>query len=499
MEKLHHLKSLLSEVQDLRHVADVLEWEQQTYMPSGGVETRSEQFATIKRLAHQKFTADEIGQLLNDLTGSDTLGDYDSDEASLVRYVKYEYDRLRRIPAALETEIAQHTSRSQELWVQARAEDNFKLIQPAWEKMFDLKRQYAEAIGYNDHVYDALLQEYEPGLVSAEVKQVFDSLRAEIVPLVKAILPKVDSVSDAALRQPFDLTRQREFGLLAAKQFGFDFTRGRLDEVAHPFCTNFSRDDVRLTTRYKPDFLNTALFGTLHETGHGLYEQGISPRLHRTPLSGGTSLGIHESQSRLWENLIGRSRSFWGYFYPKLQATFPQLAATDLETFYRAVNRVSPSLIRIEADELTYTLHIMLRFELEREILEGQVRVADLPEAWRAKMHDYIGVVPETDREGVLQDVHWSAGLFGYFATYALGTIISVQLFEKAQAVLPDLNGHLAQGDFAGLLGWLQTNVYQHGKKFMPMELLKRATGSALDARPYVAYLKKKFGEIYNL
>jgi carboxypeptidase Taq len=497
--KIQRLKTLLYEVQDLRFVADVLEWEQQTYMPPGGVNTRAEQFATVRRLAHEKFTADEIGQLLEDLAGDSTVGDYDSDEASLVRYVKHEFDRLRRVPVALEATISQHKSYAQELWIRARAGNDFEMLQPALEKMFDLKRQYAEAIGYEDQLYDPLFQDYEPGIRSADVAQVFAALRAEVVPLVKAILPKADSVSDAMLYQSFDPAKQRELSLKVSKQFGFDYERGRLDEVAHPFCVNFSRDDVRLTTRFKPDFLNTALFGTMHETGHGLYEQGISPALHRLPLSGGASMALHESQSRLWENLVGRSRNFWKYFYPTTQATFPQLASVDGESFYRAVNRVSPSLIRIEADELTYSLHIMLRFELERELLEGKVRVADLPEAWRAKMWDYVGVVPETDTEGVLQDVHWSAGLIGYFATYALGTIISVQLYEAALAAVPDIPERMLQGDFSGLLGWLQTHVYQYGRKYKPMELLQKATGQTLQAGPYVSYLRKKFGEIYNV
>ena len=272
-----------------------------------------------------------------------------------------------------------------------------------------------------------------------------------------------------------------------------------MDVAAHPFEIDFSPEDVRLTTRYNPDFLNTALFGTMHESGHGMYEQGVSYSLRRTPLCSGVSLSIHESQSRLWENLVGRSRGFWKYFYPKLQTAFPQLAATDLETFYRAVNRVSPSLIRIEADELTYSLHIMLRFELEREIFEGQVQVADLPDAWNAKMRDYLGVSPPNDALGVLQDVHWSSGLIGYFATYALGTIMSVQLFEKAVADNPGIPARLEQGDFSGLLGWLREHVHRHGRKYMPLELLHRATGHTLDAGPYVKYLKAKFGEIYGL
>lgn len=497
--KLAELKTRLAEVQDLRAVAELMDWEQQTYMPSGSVLTRAEQYSTIKRLAHEKFIADEIGILLNDLAADSSIGDYDSDDASLVRYVKAEYDRLRKVPVDLEARISQHRSFAQEVWVKARTNNDFASLEPAYTKMFDLKREYAEAIGYEERLYDAVLGDYEPGMPSADVQRVFEALRAEIVPLVKAILPKADSVDDSMLHQKFDPAQQRVLSLRVSKQFGFDFNRGRLDEVAHPFCSNFSRDDVRLTTRFNPDFLSTSLFGTMHETGHGLYEQNISQRLHRTPLSGGASMALHESQSRLWENLVGRSRGFWQYFYPFVQEAFPQLHSTDEESFYRAVNRVSPSLIRIEADELTYALHIMLRFELEQELLGGQTKVHDLPEVWRAKMWDYLGVVPETDSEGVLQDVHWSAGLIGYFPTYALGTIISVQIFEAALASVPDIPARMAEGDFSGLLGWLQTNLYQYGKKYKPMEMLQRATGQTLTAEPYVRYLKGKFGAMYSV
>lgn len=497
--KYERLTAILNEVADLSAVANILEWDQEAYMPPGGAEDRSQQFATIKRLAHEKYTTDELGLLLEDLSKDGEVGDYASDEASIVRVTRFDYERKRKISADLARAIAQHQSAAFDVWLKAREENNFKKFQPALEKMFDLKRQYAEALAPYDDIYDPLLQDYEPGMKAAEVRDVFEALRAEIVPLVKAILPKVDSVSDIVLHQPFDVDKQREFGLMAAKSFGFDFERGRLDTVVHPFCINFSVGDVRLTTRYTPDFLGTSMFGIMHESGHGMYEQGVSPTLSRTPVCSGVSLALHESQSRLWENLVGRSRGAWRYFYPKLQGLFPQLAATDPETFYRAINKVQPSLIRIEADELTYPLHIMLRFELEREVMEGKVKIADLPEAWNAKMQDYLGVVPPNDAEGVLQDVHWSNGLIGYFATYALGTIISVQLYNKALAEIPSIPDEIEGGDFSSLHGWLKQHIYQHGRKYMPMELLKRATGETINAKPYVAYLKAKFADIYGI
>ncbi len=491
------LKSRINEVHDLQMVAGILDWDQQCYMPPGGGEARAEQFATISRLAHEKLVADEVGQLLADL-GSNGY-DYDSDEASLIRLVKDEYERKRKLPTTLVEELARHSSAAHEVWVKARADSNFKHFQPALEKMVDLKRQQAEALGPSDSPYDPLLHEYEPHMKTAQVKAVFDGLKKEIVPLVKAILPKVDSVSDAPVRQPFDVDKQREFGVMAVKKFGFDFERGRQDMAVHPFCTHFSMDDVRLTTRFDPDFLNTALFGTMHESGHGMYEQGVSPALKRTLLAEGASLGVHESQSRLWENLVGRSRGFWKFFYPKLQATFPQLAKTDLEGFYRAINKVSPSLIRVEADELTYSLHIMLRFELEQEMIDGTARVADLPEIWNAKMKDYLGITPPNDKMGVLQDVHWSVGYIGYFATYALGTIVSVQLWDKALADHPGIPSEIERGEFSTLLAWLRANVHQHGKKFTPVETVQRATGGPLNSIPYVKYLKTKYGEIYGV
>jgi carboxypeptidase Taq len=498
--KLQTLKGLLGEVYDLRMVNALLEWDQQTCMPPGGGEARADQMATVSKLAHHRFVSDEIGRLLEDLSQDGAAGDAAAadDDACLVRWARYEYDRKRRLPAALVGAIAQHQSAAVEVWIRARADGSFKAFQPALEKMLDLKRQEAEALGTAQHVYDPLLQEYEPGMSSARVQAEFDRLRAEIVPLVKAIRPRVDSVSDAVLHQPFDVQKQREFGERVIRRFGYDFERGRIDEAVHPFCSNFSIDDVRITTRFAPDFLSTALFGTMHEAGHAMYEQGVSPALRRSLLASGTSMAIHESQSRLWENLVGRSRAFWKFFYSRLQATFPQVSV-PLESFYRAINRVEPSFIRIEADELTYSLHIMLRFEIEREMLAGQIRVADLPEVWNAKMRDYLGITPPNDALGVLQDIHWSSGLIGYFPTYALGTIISVQFFEQALNDDSGIPAQIERGDFSGLLGWLQDNVYRHGRKYMPEELIRRVTGGPLNSGPYVKYLKSKFGEIYDV
>jgi carboxypeptidase Taq len=321
-----------------------------------------------------------------------------------------------------------------------------------------------------------------------------------LLPFVKAISERTDAVDDSVLHRTFEEQKQWDFGVQVIKDFGFDFTRGRQDKSVHPFTTSFSIGDVRLTTRVDPTYLPSALFGTLHECGHGLYEQGISSDLERTGLDDGASLGVHESQSRLWENLVGRSREFWSHYFPRLRQVFPdQLNSVDMEAFYRAVNRVEPSLIRVEADEVTYNLHILLRFELENEMLEGKVKIADMPEAWNAKMETYLGVVPPDDARGVLQDIHWSGGTLGYFPTYSLGNLMSVQFFDRAKVDIPSLPDQIAAGKFDELLGWLRENIHRHGRKYTPVELVRRVTGNDLTASNYIAYIKAKFSDIYGL
>ena len=335
---------------------------------------------------------------------------------------------------------------------------------------------------------------------TSQVQAVFDSIKPDLIALVRQIAAKANPVGDAVLHREYDEQQQLNFGLDVIKRYGFDFTRGRQDRSVHPFTTGFSIGDVRITTRVERNFLSPALFGTLHECGHALYEQGINPELERTPLADGASLGMHESQSRLWENLVGRSRPFWQFFFPKLKEAFPaQLADQTLESFYRAANTVSPSLVRVEADEVTYGLHVMLRFELENEMIEGRVKIADVPEAWNAKMQDFLGITPPTVALGALQDIHWSSGLIGYFPTYQLGNLISLQLWDKINADIPDLTDQIAQGEFGALLPWLRTNLHQHGRKFTSVELLQRITGGGLNPAPYLKYLKTKFGEIYGL
>jgi len=364
----------------------------------------------------------------------------------------------------------------------------------------DLNIQMAEALGYKDRIYDALLDLFEPEIKTARVTRIFDELKAELVPLVRAIAEKKGAVDDAVLYRDYDEGKQWAFGQEVLRQMGFDFERGRQDKSAHPFTTSFSINDVRLTTRVYRNQFKTALFGSIHEGGHALYEQALSPALERTPLGDGASLGVHESQSRLWENVVGRSRGFWAFYFPRLKELFPeQLNGMDLEAFYRAINKVEPSMIRVEADEVTYNLHIFLRFEIENDMLEGKVQLSDLPQAWNAKMEAYLGIVPANDAEGVLQDVHWSMGTLGYFPTYSLGTLLSVQLYNQALAETPKIPAQIERGEFALLRNWLQERIHVHGKKFTPAELVKRVTGSELSARPFVEYVKAKYGDIYGL
>lgn len=499
-DTLQALKARLGEIQDLNRAAALLSWDQQTYMPPGGAASRAEQLATLQKTAHNWFIADETGELIERLSSNGSGWDYDSDEASLLRVVARDYAKARKVPSELVAEFARVSALAYEAWAKARERSDFSMFQPHLEKIVDLNIRLAEAFGYEDRIYDPLLDQFETEMKTVHVATIFEDLKAELLPLVKAISEQTDAVDDSILHRPYDEQKQWDFGVQVITDFGFNFDRGRQDRSVHPFTTAFSIGDVRVTTRVDPTFLPTALFGTLHECGHGLYEQGIDFSLERSSLDDGASLGFHESQSRLWENLVGRSREFWSHYFPRLQTVFSdQLAGVDVEGFYRAINRVEPSFIRVEADEVTYNLHIMLRFELENEMLEGKVKIADLPEAWNAKMKAYLGIVPPDNAKGVLQDIHWSGGMLGYFPTYSLGNLISVQLFDKLKADIPSLMDQIAAGQFDQLLHWLRENVHRHGRKYTPAELVKRVTGHEMTAANYVAYIKAKFSEIYSL
>ncbi len=497
--KLKELKTILGEINDLNAAAYLLEWDQQTYMPPEGATARGYQLATLSSISHNKFTSPEVGQLLEDVQPYVDQLDPDSDEARLVRVARREYDKAIRVPTELVAEFARVTTVAHNVWQVARAENDFAKFHPHLEKIVELRRRYAALFAPYDHVYDPLLDDYEPGMKTADVKAIFDVLRPKQVALIQAIADR-PQVDDSFLHQHFDENKQWDFGVEVITRFGYDWQRGRQDKSAHPFTTNFSIDDVRITTRILPDYFPSSFFSSTHEAGHALYELGIDHALERTPLDGGASYAVHESQSRMWENLVGRSLPFWEHFYPRLQQVFPsQLRGVSLEAFYKGINKVERSLIRTESDEATYNLHIMLRLELEIALMEGTLAVKDLPEAWNTRMQEYLGITPPNDADGVLQDVHWSGGSIGYFSTYALGNLVSLQLWQKINQDIPDLADQIRKGEFSGLLGWLRQNVHRHGKKFEPQELVERVTGSKLSPEPYLQYLQAKFGQIYQL
>jgi carboxypeptidase Taq len=498
----------VAQINDLLCTANALTWDSRTQMPPQGAATRGQQIATITSLAQERIIGDAMARLL-DAAAAETAGeDPDSVRVRSVAATRAAFEIARRIPVALVAEMAARKAPSQQAWAEAKAANDFGHFAPHLEHMVRLNRELAEAIGYTDHPYDAMLLQYEPGMTAAKLIALFADLRAGILPLLRGIVAKPEPRWDFLTRD-YPPAQQRAFGLTIAQKFGYDLTRGRLDESAHPFEVSFTRQDVRITTRYQPNYLPGALFGIFHETGHALYEQGVDPALTRTALTtdflnlygaGGASFGSHESQSRLWENQVGRSRAFWQLHFPDLQAAFPgQLGDVDAEQFYRAVNRVRPSLIRVEADEVTYNLHIMLRVEIEMALMQGDIAIADLPAIWNAKVQEYVGLTPPTDTQGVLQDIHWSTGYIGSFPTYTIGNVMAAQFFRAAHAALPDLDGQLARGDYAPLRGWLTEDIYRHGRTFSAEELLQRITGTDLDAGPYLAYIQEKYGSLYGV
>lgn len=497
--KFEQLKSLLAEVSHIQEAVALLSWDQQVNMPPGGAEDRGGQMATLSRLAHQKFTSDELGNLLADLKPEAAQLDPDSDDARLVKVTQREYDLATKVPPEYVARRARAVAAAHQAWTDARARSEFPLFRPHLEGIVELNLEYVGFYAPYEHVYDPLLDRFEPGMKTQEVQAIFQSLRPRQVALVQAIAAR-PPIEDSFLHQPFDKDKQWEFGLKVITDFGYDWHRGRQDISPHPFTTSFGLGDVRITTRVEPDFFNSAFFATLHECGHALYGQGVDRALAHTPLASGASLAIHESQSRLWENLVGRSRPFWEHYYPRLQEVFPvQLGNVALDAFYKAVNKVQPSLIRVEADEATYNLHIMLRLELEIAMMEGRIAVKDLPEAWNQAMRDYLGVIPPNDAQGVLQDIHWSSGMMGYFSTYALGNLVSAQLWERIRQDIPDLEDQIRQGSFQDLLHWVRQQIHRHGAKFEPQELVERVTGSRIDSGPYMTYLETKFGALYQL
>ena len=488
-DDLRALRERLAEISDLTRAGGVLGWDQRVTMPPGGGPARAEALGTLGRLAHEKFIDAEIGSLLERLRSYEETLEYDSDDASLIRVTRRDWEKQRRVPAELRAEIIRAGALGNQIWVEARATNDFPKFLPALEKNLELRKRYVECFEWDDHPYTPLLDDFEPFMTTTEVAEIFDTVRPVLTELVRKA-PQVDA---SFFDQHFDQDDQREFDERLLATLGFEHGSYRLDPTVHPFCTSFSRRDVRLTTRYLDQGLDS-IWSTMHEAGHGLYAHGIGATLERTPLANAPSLGLNESQSRTWENLVGRGRPFWEHWYEPLQETFPgQLGDVSLDAFLSAVNRADPGLIRVEADETTYSLHIILRFDLERRLIEGSLDPKDLPEAWNAAMNEYLGVDVPDDTRGVLQDTHWSAGALGYFPTYALGNVISLQIWSVVQAALPDVEDQIRAGELKGLSAWLTENLYSLGRKLTPKETIERLTGSPkIDPQPYLAYLREK-------
>ena len=498
--ELAELKSRLQEIDDLNGAAALLHWDQSTYMPAGGAESRGRQLALLSRLAHDRQADPAIGRLLDSLAPWAEAQGADSDAAALIRVTRRDFDRAARVPSAFVERLSEHTTATYHAWERARPANDFATVRPMLEKTVELSRELAAYHPGYAHPYDALIDLAEDGMTVAAVRTLFTELRAGLVPLIAAIRSRPEA--DArCLTGDFPESAQQAFGEKVIRAFGYDYTRGRQDKTAHPYMTKLGRGDVRITTRYSNDYLPDGLFSTLHEAGHAMYEQGIADSLEGTPLFTGTTAGVHESQSRLWENLVGRSLPFWRHWYASLQASFPgELDGVDIDTFYRAINRVIPSLVRTEADEVTYNLHVMLRFDLELAMLEGSLAVADLPEAWRSRVQSDLGVTPPDDRDGALQDVHWYGGTVGgAFQSYTLGNLMSAQFFAAARRDLPDLDAQIGGGEFEPLRTWLTANIYRHGRKFTAPEIVERATGAPLSIAPYLGYLNTKYGALYGL
>ena len=484
----------MRKIADLRYAGAVLEWDQETYLPPRGAEIRAGQLATLASEAHELFTAESMGTLLERLNAATELTP--AQQANVMR-TREDYRSQCKYPPAFVRELSLATSASYHGWMKARKENDFRLFEPELARMVTLKQQQAALLGYQDHPYDALADDFEKGMTVKQLDEIFLEVRREL----KAVLEKIrmaPAPDDSMLRGHFDRDAQWDFGVMLLQAMGFDFRSGRQDISEHPFTTSFNARDVRLTTRIDETDFGNMTWSCIHEGGHGLYEQGLSFEAYGLPLGEAASLAIHESQSRLWENNVGRSMAFWTRYYPDLQKRFPALDQTGLPVFYRAINKVSPSLIRTEADEVTYHFHVMIRYELEKKLLTGELRTADVKAAWNELYHTYLGVEVPDDKSGVLQDVHWSHGSFGYFPTYSLGSFYAAQFYAAAERALPGLAEKISSGDLGGLLGWLRENIHCHGRRYYPGELCERVTGEKLRFRYFLDYVRKKYGAIYG-
>ena len=490
---LAELKQRLGEIADLERAQGVLHWDLEVWMPPGGTSSRAAQLATLETVIHEKQVDDRIGELLDELEPYAASLRADSDDACLVRVARRDWEKLRRVPTELAAEFTKTQAESYEAWVKARDEGRFAFFRPWLERILELRLRYVECFAPYEDPYDVLLDDFDHGMRTEDIRTVFATLEPELVALVAE---HATENAGSPIRGPFPIAAQEALSRELIERLGASWAEFRLDVTVHPFEIAFGLGDIRLTSRYSEDDLYS-IFTALHECGHGLYEWGSSPSLDRTPLCGCDSATLHESQSRLWENVVGRSLPFWRWFYPRVQEVFPeQLSEVSLETFHGAVNRARRSFVRVDADETTYGLHILLRFELEQELLAGRLAVRDLPEAWNARFEELLGLSVPDDRLGVLQDSHWANGGFGYFPTYLLGTVLSVQIWEKAKEALPDVEEQIGRGEFGDLHGWLRESLYVLGSKFPPAETIERVVGGPIDPQPYLRYLREKLGAL---
>ncbi len=488
---IHQLKEHLADIDALHAALAMMEWDQQTYMPRGSSDARAEHLSVLSRMVHDRFTNDVFAKLVDEASPES------ADDIALLRIVRRDLALKTKIPSDLVAEKSRLGAIAHEDWMRARANNDFKSFAPNLTRMFDIAREEAEHLGYVEHIYDALLDQYEEGATAADARSMFETVKGPQVELVRQI-SECAPVDDAFLYGEWSIPDQSKFTEMLVSKIGFDLNRGRQDTAPHPFCTNWSVNDVRLTTRYQP-YLGSVIFGSLHEAGHGMYEQGSPAAWDRTPLAGGVSLGVHESQSRFWENIIGRSKGFWKHFLPELNSAFPGLGNPSVDQFYRAVNKVKSSFIRVEADELTYNLHVLIRFEIECDILTGALSVNDLPDAWNAKYQKYLGVTPATDSDGCLQDVHWSGGMIGYFPTYSMGNLLSYQIWNSLRKDVPNADELVESGNFEPILDWLVSHVYSKGRSIPPKDLVLQVTGKPLGAEDYLEGLSAKYRELYSL
>jgi carboxypeptidase Taq len=486
----------LGVIDDLVRAGTLLGWDEETKMPPAGAESRAEQRATVEAVTHEHRVDPALGELLEGLRPFEEAHDPDSFEAGVIRVARRDYEKAIRVPPELQAALERAGSLGYRAWLRARADNDYSIILPHFESNLELRRRYVDCFDYDGDPYDVVLDDYEPGMKTAEVEVIFDRLKERLVPMIRAVAER-EPIDDSCLHGSFPRAAQHRVSTAILQTWGMDDQAWRLDYTVHPFEVSMAINDIRLTTRFDEDNIH-GILSCLHEFGHGLYERQIEPAYFRTSLADGVSSAIHESQSRMWENLVGRRLSTWRYFYPTLQRELPAFLDVPLETFHRALNKVQPTLRRVDADEVTYCLHVILRFEIERDLLDGRLLPRDLPEAFDAKMREYLGLQPPDLASGVLQDVHWSDMSLGYFPTYALGNVVSVQLWERAEADLGDFDEQFERGEFAALAEWLREHVHRFGRMYEPQELLRRAVGSTMDPEPYLGYLQRELEELFG-